>query len=55
MAARTIPRLPATEPPDTLYAALAKAGCLVVTDALPEQGVEIRRWHRFLGGVRQGR
>ena len=31
----TIPRLPADESPDTLYATLAEAGCLVVTNALP--------------------
>ena len=34
MAAHTIPQLSATEPSDTLYATLADAGCLVVTDAL---------------------
>ena len=35
MTASTIPQLSAAEPPTQLYAALAEAGCLVVTDALP--------------------
>lgn len=44
MAARTIPQLPATESPDTLYETLADAGCLVVTDALQTADCErIRR------------
>ena len=34
-AASAIPRLGGDESPDALYAALAEAGCLVVTDALP--------------------
>ena len=33
--ARAIPQLGSGESPDALYAALAEAGCLVVTDALP--------------------
>ena len=33
--ASPIPRLGCDEPPEALYAALAEAGCLVVTDALP--------------------
>ncbi len=36
MTPNTIPRLPATEHPYMLYSALADAGCLVVTDALPQ-------------------